>query len=56
LENSIEKSLKLTEFITFFWILLETRTNIAIINTEETHAFSYENLFEGTQIKCYEGS
>jgi hypothetical protein len=56
LENPIRKSVQLAEFASFFWAILETEGNIAIINTNEPRAFSYENWFEGTRVKCYEGS
>ena len=56
LENPIHKSLRLSEFVTFFWNLLEARGKIAIINTEDRQAFSYADWLEGSGIKCYEGS
>jgi len=56
LENPIRKSLRLIEFVTFFWNLLEARGKIAIINTEDKRTFSYASWFEGSEVKCYEGS
>jgi hypothetical protein len=56
LENPIYKSLWLIEFVTFFGNLLEARGKIAIINTEDKRTFSYAAWFEGSGIKCYEGS
>ncbi len=55
LVNPLRKALKLTEFVTFFWTLLATGAKIALINTDENRAFNYENWFDGTSIKCYEG-
>jgi hypothetical protein len=56
LENPIRKALQLTEFVTFFRILVETDVNLAIINTDDPRTFSYEHWFEGTKVKCYEGA
>lgn len=54
LENPIRKSLRLTELIRVLWALFDTEVKIAVINTDQKQAFSYEDWFAGTNVKCYE--
>ena len=54
LENPIRKSLRLTELIRVLWTLFDTEVKIAVINTDQKQAFSYEDWFAGTNVKCYE--
>ena len=54
LENPIRKSLRLTELIRVLWALFNTEVKIAVINTDQKQAFSYEDWFSGTNVKCYE--
>ena len=54
LENPIRKSLRLTELVRVLWVLFDTEVKIAVINTDQKQAFSYEDWFAGTNVKCYE--
>jgi hypothetical protein len=54
LENPIRKSLRLTELVRVFWALFDIEVKIAVINTDQKQAFSYEDWFAGTNVNCYE--